>query len=215
MSKKGKKRREAVRRAQERAAEAAATPEEETARLARAKAKAEHEAERLRRKAHRDAQGRGINPLVLGVPIGGAAVAAIILAVVLVAGGSGDDGPEASPTPDPRIGTATPAATLTMEARGEEDGSTFVPDTLTIDAGMVTDIVVNNTATRVSHNLRVSGEDGEYETDDPKNLKDDWLISIIEKGETGRLRLKMDTPGSYKFQCDFHPKTQKGTLIVQ
>ncbi len=215
MPKKGKKRREAERRAREREAEAAPTPEEEAARLARAKAKAEHEAERLRRKVHRDAQGRGVNPLVLGVPIGGAAVAAIILAIVLVAGGSGDDGPAATPTPDPRLGGATPAATLTMEARGEENGSTFVPNELTIDAGEVVEIVVNNTATRVSHNLRVSGEDGEYETDDPKNLKDDWAISIIKAGETGRLRLKMDTPGSYKFQCDFHPQTQKGTLIVQ
>lgn len=215
MPKKGKKRREAERRARERVAETAHSPEEESARLARAKAKAEHEAERLRRKAHRDAQGRGVNPLVLGVPIGGAAVAAIILAIVLVAGGPGDDGPAATPTPDPRLEGATPAATLTMEARGEENGSTFVPDTLTVDAGVVTEIVVNNTATRVSHNLRVSGEDGEYETDDPKNLKDDWAISIIKAGETGRLELKMDTPGSYKFQCDFHPLTQKGTLIVQ
>ena len=215
MPKKGKKRREAERRARERAAEAAPTPEDEVARLARAKAKVEHEAERLRRKAHRDSQGRGVNPLVLGVPVGGAVVAAIILAVVLATGGSGDGGPAASPTPDLRIGTATPAATVTMQAIGEEDGSTFVPDTLTIPAGEVVEIVVTNVATRVSHNLRVSGEDGQYETDDPKNVKDDWLIPIIEKGKTGRLRLKMDTPGSYKFQCDFHPLSQKGTLIVQ
>lgn len=215
MAKKSRKRREAERRKVERAAEAAAaTPDEEAARLARARAKAEHEAERLRRKAKRE-HAAGLNPLVLGIPIAAAAVAAVIVAVVLVAGGSGDDGPAASPTLDPRLGGATPAATFTMDAIGEEEGSTFVPDTLTVPAGQVVEIVVVNKATRVSHNLRVSGEDGQYETDDPKNLKDDWLLPIVEAGKTGRLQLKMDTPGSYKFQCDFHPQTQKGTLIVQ
>lgn len=213
MSKKGRKRREAERRKVERAVEAASTPEQEAARLARARAKAEHEAERLRRKAKRE-HAAGLNALVVGVPIAGAAVAAVVVALVLLAGGGGG-GSAASPTPDPRLGGATPAATLTMDAIGESDGSTFVPDTLTIPAGQVFEIALTNRATVTSHNLRVSGEDGEYETDDPKNLKDDWLLPIVEAGETGRLQLKIDTPGSYKFQCDFHPQTQKGTLVVQ
>lgn len=213
MPKKGKKRREAEKRARERSSEAAATTlEQEAARLARARAKAEHEAERLRRKARREQVG--MNPLIVWIPIGGAVVAAVVVAVILLTGGSGG-GPAASPTPDPRLGGATPAATLTMDAVGEEEGSTFVPDTLTIDAGVVTEIVVVNKAARVSHNLRVSGEDGKYETDDPKNLKDDWLIPVVEKGQRKSLLIKMDTPGSYKFQCDFHPQTQKGTLIVE
>lgn len=214
MSKKSKKRREADRRKLERAVEAAATPEEETARLARARTKAEHEAERLRRKAKRE-HAAGVNPLVVGIPVGGALVAAVIVIVVLLAGGSGDDGPAATPTVNPIIGTATPSATLTMDAIGEEEGSTFVPDTLTIPAGEVVAIVVTNKAARVSHNLRVSGQDGQYETDDPKNLKDDFAIPLIEAGKTGTLVVKINTPGSYKFQCDFHPQTQKGTLIVQ
>jgi plastocyanin len=104
---------------------------------------------------------------------------------------------------------------VNITAQGEEDGSTFSPSTLTIDAGVVTEIVITNIATRVSHNLRVSGEDGEYETDDPKNVKDDFAIPLIEAGKTGRLVVKINTPGSYKFQCDFHPVTQKGTLVVQ
>lgn len=214
MPKKGKKRREAERRARERATEGTSAPEQDAARLQRAKAKAEHEAERVRRKAKREGAG-GLNPLIVGIPIGGALIVGVILLVVLVTGGSGDDGPAATPTRNPILGTATPAVTLTMDAIGEEEGSTFVPDTLTIPAGEVVKIVVNNKAVNVSHNLRVSGEDGEYETDDPKNLKDDWAIPLIEAGKTGRLELKMDTLGSYKFQCDFHPATQKGTLIVQ
>jgi plastocyanin len=216
MPRKGKKRREAHReRKLERAEATPLSSEEEVARLARAKAKAEHEAERLRRKAHREDSGAGVNPWYVGLPIGGAAVAGIIVLGVVLLGGGGGGEATPSPTRDPRLGTATPAATLAMEARGEESGSTFVPDTLTIDAGKVVEIVVNNTAQNVSHNLRVSGEDGEYATDDPKNLKDDWVIPIIEKGQTGRLELMMNKPGSYKFQCDFHPQTQKGTLIVQ
>jgi plastocyanin len=212
MPKKSRKRREAEKRARERVDEAAGASEQETARLARAKAKAEHEAERLRRKARRE-RVEGLNPLVVWVPLAGAAVAAVVVAVVVLAGGS-DGGPKASPTPDPRLGGATPAATL-MDAIGVEEGSTFVPDTLTISAGEVAEIVLVNKAQNVSHNLRVSGGDGEYETDDPKNLKDDWLLPIVKAGETGRLQLKIDAAGSYKFQCDFHPQTQKGTLIVQ
>lgn len=213
MPKKSRKRREAEKRARERVDEAAGAPEQETARLARAKAKAEHEAERLRRKAKRE-RVEGLNPLVVWVPLAGAAVAAVVVAVVVLAGGS-DGGPKASPTPDPRLDGATPAATLTMDAIGEEEGSTFVPDTLTVSAGEVAEIVLVNKAQNVSHNLRVSGGDGEYETDDPKNLKDDWLLPIVKAGETGRLQLKIDEAGSYKFQCDFHPQTQKGTLTVQ
>jgi plastocyanin len=216
MPKKGKKRREAERRARDRAAEAAAAsaPDQEAARLHRAKAKAEQEVERLRRKARRESAG-GLPPLLVGIPVAVALVAVVIVLVVVLAGGSGgDDG--GTPTPDPRLTPGvTPAMTLTMIAQGEEEGSTFSPDTLTIPAGEVVDIVVTNTATRVSHNLRVSGDDGEYATDDPANPKDDWLLPIVEKGQTESLRLKMDTPGSYKFQCDFHPQTQKGTLIVQ
>ncbi len=195
-------------------AEAAAGPEQEAARLARAKAKAEHEAERLRRKAKRE-HDDGLNPLIVWIPIGGVAVAAVVVAAILLAGGSGDGGSAATPTINPIIGTATPAASVSIVAQGEEDGSTFSPDTLTIDAGVVTEIVITNTATRVSHNMRVSGEDGEYETDALNNPKDDFAIPLIAAGKTGSLVVKIDTPGSYKFQCDFHPQTQKGTLVVQ
>ena len=213
MPKKGKKRREAHRaRMQERAEETPLSPEAEAARLARARAKVEHEAERLRRKSHRDSRGAGINPLLLGVPVVAVLIAAGLF--FLLAGSGGGGGPDPTPKPDPRI-KGPPTATVEMQAVGEEEGSTFVPNTLTISAGEVTEIVVTNVAVRVSHNLRVSGEDGEYETDDPKNIKDDWLIPIIEVGKTGRLLIIMETPGSYKFQCDFHPVTQKGTLIVQ
>lgn len=214
MAKKSKKRREAERRRLERelAAAQAQAPEAEAARLARAKAKAEHEAERLRRKARRE--GQGVNPWYIGLPVAGAAVAAAIALVVVLTGGGGGEA-QPSPTPDPRLGGATPAATLEIEAAGEEVPSAiFIPDTLTIKAGEVTEIVVRNTAPKASHNLRVSGDDGEYETDDPNNPKDDWLLPIVEAGKTGKLVLKMDNPGSYKFQCDFHPQSQKGTLIV-
>jgi plastocyanin len=215
MAKKSRKRREAERRKIERAVEAApSTPEEETLRLQRARAKAEHEAERLRRKAKRE-HAATLNPIWLAVAGGGGLIAAVVFGVLLLVGGGGDGGAAATPTLNPVIGTATPAASVSITAQGEEDGSTFSPNTLTIQAGVVTEIVITNVATRVSHNMRVSGEDGEYETDDPKNLKDDFAIPLIEAGDTGSLIVKIDTPGSYKFQCDFHPVTQKGTLVVQ
>ncbi len=216
MPKKGKKRREAERRARERAAEIPAAPEGEAARLARAKAKAEHEVERLRRKAQREGR-TGLSPVFIGVSLGGTVIAAIIFGVVLLTGAGGGGGSSPTPTPhDPRLKGQTPVATVNIEATGEEEGSYYQPDTLTIKAGEVTEIRLRNTAARVSHNIRVSGEDGKYESDDPKNVKDDWVLPIVEKGgQVGILWLRIDTPGSYKFQCDFHPQTQKGTLVVQ
>ncbi|HSP54331.1 MAG TPA: hypothetical protein VLS25_01985, partial [Dehalococcoidia bacterium] len=173
MPKKGKKRREAERRAREREAEVPAAPEGEAARLARAKAKAEHEVERLRRKAQREGR-TGLSPVFIGVAGVGTVIAVVIFAVALMAGGGSGSSP-ATPTPhDPRL-KGTPTNTVNIEATGEEEGSYYIPDTLTIKAGEETEIRLTNTAVRVSHNLRVSGEDGKYETDDPKNVKDDWV----------------------------------------
>lgn len=154
--------------------------------------------------------GLPVNPWLIGTPA--AAIAVVVIAVIAFSGGGGG-GPKATPTPDPRLAGATPAASVAIEATGEESGSYYVPDTLTIKAGEVTEIVINNTAKRVSHNLRVSGLNGQYDVDVPGS--DDWFIPVVKQGEQGRLVLKMDKPGTYPFQCDFHPQTQKGTLIVQ
>ncbi len=218
MPRKGKKRREAQRerkehlraeRETEAAAGGTARSEVELAKLARAKARAEHEAERLRRKqkaARKAGGGAGfpVNPWYIGTPI--VLILVAVGAYFVFSGGGGGEKPQPPQIPDPPPGA--PTSTKNIQAIGEESGSTFVPDTLTIKAGEIVEIVLTNVAERVSHNLRVSGEDSEYDTDD------DWFIPIVKKGEVGRLIFKIDKAGTYPFQCDFHPQTQKGTLTV-
>jgi uncharacterized cupredoxin-like copper-binding protein len=141
-----------------------------------------------------------------------AVVGVIVLIIVLVAqgGGSGsasDDG--ATPGPDPRVGTATPAASFTIEAgdAGQATGTYFEPRVVSARAGEVVEIIVKNVGS-VAHNLRVSGLDKEYDT------TDDWLVTpgTLQPGDEGRLLLKINQAGQYPFRCDFHPIEQVGTL---
>jgi plastocyanin len=212
MPKKGKKRREAQRlRKQEKAAaeREALSPEEEAARLARARARAEHEAERLRRKRRATAGGGyGVLPWAIGGGVG--LIGVIVIVFLLLGGGNGDGSAEPAPTPDPRIGTATPAVSLQVEAGGDSDNAFFRPDRITVKVREVFEIRVKNTGT-VTHNLTISGDDKEYDTDD------DWesVPYDIKAGEEGVVRGRIDIPGEYPFQCSFHPTVQFGTLVAE
>ena len=37
----------------------------------------------------------------------------------------------------------------------------------------------------------------------------------IKPGETGRVVLKIDEPGTYRFRCAFHPTFEIGTLTLE
>jgi plastocyanin len=137
--------------------------------------------------------------------------AAVVLVLILASGGSGENGvADISSTPDPRVGTATPAVKVSVDAddEGQQVNPRFVPNTVEGKAGEVLEIEISNAGT-VAHNLRVSGLDKEYDT------RDDFASAAATPGKEARLLLKIDDPGSYPFRCDFHPQQQTGTLVLR
>ena len=151
-----------------------------------------------------------LSPWLIATPV--VAIGAVILAVLIVtSGSSGTTGPAAEPTPDARVAELAPTASFTIEAGDDGTGnnSFFSPNTISANAGDVIELVVTNTGA-VSHNLRVSGPDGEYSTGDDFESQP----FAIKPGETVRTAVKIESPGTYPFRCDFHPALQVGTLVL-
>jgi plastocyanin len=140
------------------------------------------------------------------------AIGAVVIAVLVLTSGSSSEGDgnstlrTASPTPP--FGGATPAATIDVDAddEGQQVNPRFVPNQLDGPAGQVLAIKLRNVGT-VGHDLRVSGADGQYDT------TDDFVSAPVAPGKEVELLLKIDSPGSYPFKCDFHPQ-QTGTLVL-
>jgi plastocyanin len=151
-----------------------------------------------------------MSPWLIATPVVVAGV--VILAVLIVTSGSSQTtGPTAEPTPDARVAEQESTASFAIEAGDDGTGnnSFFTPNTVSAKAGEIIELVVTNTGA-VSHNLRVSGPDGEYGTDDDFESQP----FAIEPGETVRTAVKIDSPGTYPFRCDFHPALQFGTLVL-
>ena len=134
----------------------------------------------------------------------------IVAVLVLTSGSSGTTGGVSSPTPDPRVAGLTPDVSFNIDAGGEVNNAFFSPDTITANAGDVIELVVTNIGS-VSHNLRVAAPDDEYDTADDFEMPP----NVIIPGETQRLVVKLDQPGTYRFRCDFHPLVQTGTLVLE
>jgi plastocyanin len=184
----------------------ALSPEEQAAR--REQQKRDWAAQK--RKGER-AAARTTSPVLWGGIGASALVGVVVLAFVLFAGGGGSSGPTPTASPDPRIGNATPDKVVTVDAddQGQATNPTFSVTTITGKAGDVIEIDVNNIGT-VHHNLVVAGLDGEY------GSLDDWVSNpqSIAPGESGKVLVKIDRPGTYLYHCDFHPEQQKGVLIL-
>ncbi len=234
MSGKAKRRREARRRARQRSAEqraerppqeedatdAAGSPEEEPSRrggerLHAAASEAGHG--RAGRKRAKGRGGRGgraggvrISPWLKATPV--VAIGVGVLAFLIISSVSSGTGGVAapSPTPDPRVAGLTPDVSFDIDAGGEVNNAFFSPNAITADAGDVVELVVTNIGS-VSHNLRVAGLDDEYDTADDFEMPP----NVILPGETQRLVVKLDQPGTYRFRCDFHPLVQTGTLVLE
>ncbi len=135
----------------------------------------------------------------------------VLAYLILSSGSSGVTGGLApSPSPDPRVAGLTPDVSFDIQAGGIANNAFFSPDTVAANAGDVIEIVVTNTGS-VIHNLRLAGLDDEYETADDFEMPP----NVIEPGETQRLVVKIDEPGTYRFRCDFHPLVQTGTLELE
>jgi len=114
-------------------------------------------------------------------------------------------GTVASPTP--AVGAAATVNVVASDRGSPDADSFFEPSQLTIKAGEPTRIVVANTGSQ-SHNLRISGADNQYGTED------DRFTQITVPGEEGEVTVQIDQPGTYNFRCDIHPNVQLGTLTV-
>lgn len=221
MSRKGKRRREASRqqrqqRAARTEAEASTSSGGAEAAPARSTGAAKARAPRRPRRQVDVARYARIGAWVAAALV---AVGGIAFIAVVVLSGSDDSGAAVitpSRTLDPRIGTSTPTAgqSFTIELAGNAETAQFIPATLQGKAGAVIEIIAKNTGT-VAHNVRVSGPNKTFEPDEPRS--DDFFSDpiTIQPGETGRVRLRLDTPGAYPFRCDFHPQQQISTLTIQ
>lgn len=117
--------------------------------------------------------------------------------------------PAATATPAP---TATAAATATPAAGATEidvvaQGFAFDKKTIEVTAGQPFTIKLDNKDSAV-HNLHIYTQKGgtSVAVTDPQ---------AISSGSTGTLTTTITQPGTYYFQCDFHPETMNGTLTVK
>ena len=117
--------------------------------------------------------------------------------------------------PPPTKGIVIPPEQATREVTidsgdsglGAADGF-FRPASLTSRAGETVKMIMRNTG-RVTHNLRVAGADGLY------NTEDDFVSDLVRPGEEGSLVVRIDQPGAYPFRCDVHQQVHLGTIIVE
>lgn len=113
---------------------------------------------------------------------------------------------EATPTP----GDESPPPSDGIVAVSMSDNF-FDPNEITTAAGSdVTFDLTNNGA--AIHNMRIAGEDGEYNTDDDA-VSDPELMTA---GQTGTLEWTAPSAaGEIIFRCDFHPTDMIGTITVE
>jgi len=217
----GKRRREARRRARQRQEEqrpAQNVPAEggaERAAPARQDSTAAREevahSRAGRKKARRQAGlwerlGRTrVSGWMIGLPVV-VGVIGVVVVLILTSGSSGGGGPSPGPTPDPRVAGQTPDNSISLNVNDVNFSQTELSGT----AGQVIEFKVTNTGTQ-SHNMVVAGPDNEYDTPDDFNPEP----FAIKAGETGRVVVKIDDPGTYLFRCAFHPTIEFGTLELK
>jgi plastocyanin len=136
------------------------------------------------------------------------------LLVLPVACGGDDDG-----------GNGTPAATTPRDGNGGNGEDSFDVSmgdnffeyegeenpTFTVAPGATVTFNLTNDGAAV-HNMRVAGEDNEYDTDDDAVSDPD----IVSAEDTATLTWTApDEPGEIDYQCQFHPIDMLGTITVE
>ncbi|OGO48463.1 MAG: hypothetical protein A2W34_05815 [Chloroflexi bacterium RBG_16_64_32] len=144
-----------------------------------------------------------VSPWLIATPV--AATVVIALVVLIVTSGSSGSTGDASATPDPRVAGKTPDNSISLTVNDVNFSLTEILG----KAGEVIEFLVTNTGTQ-SHNMVVAGPDNEYETEDDFGPQP----FAIKAGETGRVVVKIDDPGTYQFRCAFHPNIEFGTVVL-
>ena len=143
---------------------------------------------------------------MIGLPV--VVVGVVAVAVLIVTSGSSSSGAKGGPTPDARVAGKTPDDSVSLTVNDTNFSKTEISGT----AGHVIELVVTNTSTtQQSHNLVVAGPDNTYDTPDDFGP----VPFAIKAGQTGRVVVKIDKPGTYLFRCAFHPTIEFGTLVLK
>lgn len=155
-------------------------------------------------------------------------IVASLLALSILLGSCSDDDAEGTRTPD--IGAGTPSASVTVQDQPDpvqppagtpgqpEDGvyeviaqnSAFQGNDITLPLGQTSAIRVTN-RDEVSHNLRIAGIDGQYDTEDDAVTEPE----SIAPGSSGELSFAPAIAGTYTFRCDYHPGSMGGEITVE
>ena len=89
--------------------------------------------------------------------------------------------------------------------------NSFDPAEFSVPAGATVTFNLTNEGAAI-HNMRIAGEDGDYNTDDDAASDPD----IVSAGGTAVVEWTApDEAGEIDFQCDFHPTDMLGTITVE
>jgi plastocyanin len=90
------------------------------------------------------------------------------------------------------------------------EGALFRGNNLRVPFGESVKIDVTNRDAE-THNLRIAGFDGEFQTEDDAITAPD----PIEANGAGSLDFSPIVTGAYTFRCDYHPGTMGGRVTVE
>jgi hypothetical protein len=122
---------------------------------------------------------------------------AMTLALLVAAAACGS---ESSSLPTPGPGGETVIRIVMRD-------NSFSPSAITIEVNKKYILELRNRG-KETHNLRIAGPDGEFDTDD------DIASEPISGGKTGSLALEMTVAGTFPFRSDLQAVEMKGTLTV-
>jgi plastocyanin len=104
---------------------------------------------------------------------------------------------------DPALGDADVEGPTLTDLTVTAKNTAFAPTTLKSPAGKELTITFKNDDAGVSHSFHLEGGSaGEIKTD-------------VKPGpSTDTVKVTLQVPASYHFQCDVHPDKMKGTIVV-
>ena len=151
----------------------------------------------------------------------------LIVVMLLLAACSGDDDDDGgaatvvdtSPTPLATVqNQPEPVQASTGEPSQPEEGVFEIVAENAAFQGNDVELVLGQPSTvrvvnrdQLTHNLRIAGLDGQYDTEDDAVSEP----AAIEPGSSGELSFAPAIPGAYTFRCDFHPGSMGGQITVQ
>jgi hypothetical protein len=135
------------------------------------------------------------------------AIAATFLGVFLTSGDeeeAGAETPAASATPIPGTDLTVTMDDNFFTYQGQRNPS------IPVQANRDWTIGLPNEGT-IIHNMRIAGPDNRYDNSD--DFASDPLS--IRANQSGIIRFRFSSSGTFNFRCDFHPTEMVGTLMVQ